>query len=224
MHRPAEAPAAGADVAPPVVLASRSPRRRALLELALPPGRLRVLPPRDAAEEPLTHLTALPDVRAAMRRITAAKLADVRGQLEASGEPWAAVVAADTAVLAGENDALTVLGQPPAGDWEATTHGWFREHYAGKSFRSLTAVAVAAPSGRSADAVVSTRVFVRRSAADHVDRIVAAGEPAGRAGGFAITGLAGMLCVKRVEGGLSNVSGLPLEETLGLLADVGVPV
>ena len=206
----------------PVVLASRSPRRRALLERALPPGRLRVLPPRDAAEEPLDGLTDRDSIHAAMRRIVAAKLADVRAQLAESGEPWAAVVAADTAVLSDDGGDFAVLGQPPAENWEPVIRRWFRDRYAGRSFVTATAVAVAAPDGRAAGAVVETRVYVRADAADHVERIIAADEPPGRAGGFAISGLAGALCVERVEGGLSNVSGLPLAETLGLLAEVGV--
>ena len=210
--------------APPIVLASRSPRRRALLELVVPVGRLRVLPPRDADEEPLDGLRTRDAIHAAMRRITAAKRDDVRAQLGNAGEPWAAVVAADTAVIAGEEKSLTVLGQPPADDWERTVRRWFREQFAGRSFLTATAVTVAAADGRGASAVVETRVSVRADAADHLDRIVAAGEPVGRAGGFAVGGLAGASCVERVEGGLSNVSGLPLAETLGLLAEVGITV
>ena len=208
----------------PVVLASRSPRRRDLLASALPPGRLRVLPPRDAAEEPLDALTTRDAIEAAMTRIVRAKLADVRAQLDAAGDRWAAVVAADTAVLTGDDGALAALGQPPADGWEAVVRGWFRDRYAGRSFLTLTAVAVAAPDDRTAGAVVATRVHVRADAGEHVDRVVAAGEPVGRAGGFAVGGLAGALCVARVEGGLSNVAGLPLAETLALLAEVGIEV
>ena len=210
------------DAASPVVLASRSPRRRELLGMLLPPGRLRVLPPRDAAEEPLGGRRVRPEIDAAMLRIAAAKRDDVRDRLHTAGDLWAAVVAADTAILAGADGDLRALGQPPAEDRAATVRRWFRDHYAGRSFVSATAVSVAGPGGGTAAAVVDTRVYVRADAAHHVERVIAAGEPVGRAGGFAVSGLAGALCVERVEGGLSNVSGLPLPETLALLAEVGV--
>ena len=209
----------GPDRSDVVTLASRSPRRRALLELALP-GRVRVVAPPDPAEEPLDAFRSAADIDAAMLRIVAAKRDAVRALLP----PGSPVVAADTAVIVGETDgALAVLGQPPAHGWEATVRGWFRDRYAGRTHVAATAVSVAGPRGR-AGAVVRTRVSVRADACDHVDRLIAAGEPVGRAGGLAIAGLSGALVVERVEGSLSNVSGLPLRETLGLLASVGVRV
>ena len=229
----------------PIVLASRSPRRRKLLGLVVPPARVRVVAPADPAEEPLDGLTTWRAIEAGLLRVAAAKREAVRDRIAADDLPdefagdslagrWAAVIAADTAVVAGEEDgALTVLGQPPPGDWEATFRRWFRAHLVGRTHAVLTAVAIAAPratdpqtrgagSARTAEAVVKTRVTVRADAERHLDRLIAAGEPVGRAGGLAIGGLFGALVVERVEGSLSNVSGLPLRETLALLRAVGV--
>ena len=214
---PDPAPGGGA-----VVLASRSPRRRALLELALP-GRVRVVPPRDPGEEPLDSLRRLDEIEAALRRIAARKREQVTRQLAADEAGPAAIVAADTAVIVGDGEDRTVLGQPPAEDWEETVRRWFRERYAGRTHVAATAVSVAGPGG-AASAFVQTRVSIRADACEHVDRLIAAGEPIGRAGGLAIAGLSGALVVERVEGSLSNISGLPLRATLALLSSVGVRV
>ena len=225
--------------APPLILASRSPRRRGLLELLIPPDRVRVVPPADPREESLAGLTTWRSVEAGLLRIAAAKRDAVRRQVaEVDAMPWAAVVAADTAIVAGADDGetgggLAVLGQPPADDWEATVRRWFRTHYVGRTHVAATAVSVAAPGAgdpqtgqpgrvRTAEAVVRTRVTVRADAERHLDRLIAAGEPVGRAGGLAIDGLFGSLLVERVDGSLSNVSGLPLRETLALLTGLGV--
>ena len=256
--RPTPAPdAADADAADLVVLASRSPRRRALLELVVPPDRLRTLAPADPAEESLEGLSSWRQIEAGMLRIAAAKRDAVLAQIAAgdragnsggAGEElagrWCAVIAADTAVIVGDADRgpgdgdLTVLGKPPADDWERTVRRWFRTHYVGRTHVAATAVSVAArgPGAsqavgtrpgvahpvRFAEAVVRTRVTVRADAERHLDRLIAAAEPPGRAGGVAIAGLFGALLVERVDGSLSNVSGLPLRETLGLLARLGV--
>ena len=49
------------------------------------------------------------------------------------------------------------------------------------------------------------------------------GEPIGKAGGYAIQGRAAAF-IERIEGSYSGVMGLPLFETAGLLAAVGVGV
>jgi septum formation protein len=51
---------------------------------------------------------------------------------------------------------------------------------------------------------------------------MATGEPSGKAGGYAIQGLAAAF-VKRVSGSLTCVIGLPLLETLQLIHDISHP-
>lgn len=228
----------------PVALASRSPRRRALLESILSPERLLTLPPRDPDEESLEGLTTWRSLEAALLRIADAKRDAALDRIAAGDRSedapeedlagrWAAVIAADTAVIAGTEDgdlrdgALTALGQPPEDDWERTVRRWFRTHYVGRTHVTATAVSVAVPGPdrlrpRTAHAVVHTRVTVRADAENYLDRLFAAAEPPGRAGGVAIAGLFGAMLVERVDGSLSNVSGLPLRETLDLLSGLGV--
>ncbi|MEM9703887.1 MAG: Maf family protein, partial [Planctomycetota bacterium] len=103
------------DAGGPIVLASRSPRRRSLLGMVVPVERLRILPPADAEEESLESLTTWREIEAAMLRIAAAKRDDVLARIAAGDRPvdapteqlagrWSAIVAADTAVIAGSAD------------------------------------------------------------------------------------------------------------------------
>ena len=230
---------------PPIVLASRSPRRRDLLGLLVGAGRVRVLPPDDPGEEDLTGLHDWRSVEGGLLRVAAKKCADVRGRLAdeyltSDREPragrFAAVVAADTAVIAGEEDGrLTVLGQPPERDWEPVVRRWYRTHLIGRTHTVATAVCVAAAAkaaggGEPTDPagpaerrlLVRTRVTFRADAERHLDRLFAADDPVGKAGGYAVQGLAGMLVVERVDGSLSNVIGLPLRELSDLFVELGV--
>ena len=62
----------------------------------------------------------------------------------------------------------------------------------------------------------------KRLSADEIDAYMACGEWRGKAGGYAIQGLAGAFVVKLV-GSYSSVVGLPLHETLSLLVGEGFP-
>ena len=233
---------------PPIVLASRSPRRRDLLGLLVGPDRVRVLPPADPDERDLTGLHDWRAIESGLLGVAAKKCADVRGLLAGeylaggTGDAgrrggYAAVVAADTAVIAGDEDGrLTVLGQPPDEDWEPVVRRWYRTHYVGRTHTVATALCVAAPGHRGGPReptdpagpaerrlVVRSRVTVRADAERHLDRLFAAGDPVGKAGGYAVQGLAGMLVVERVDGSLSNVIGLPLRELADLFVGMGVP-
>ena len=63
----------------------------------------------------------------------------------------------------------------------------------------------------------------KRLSAEDVEAYLASGEWRGKAGGYAIQGLAGAFAVK-IVGSYSNVVGLPLYETLALLSGEGFPV
>ena len=64
--------------------------------------------------------------------------------------------------------------------------------------------------------VVETAVEFAELGTDAIDWYIATGEPFGKAGGYAIQGAGGAL-VRRVDGSVSNVIGLPLAETLALI-------
>ena len=71
--------------------------------------------------------------------------------------------------------------------------------------------------------LVESRVRFKRLSRDELDRYLASGEWRGKAGGYAIQGLAGTFVVKLI-GSYPNVVGLPLYETISLLDGEGFPV
>jgi len=71
--------------------------------------------------------------------------------------------------------------------------------------------------------LVETRVRFKRLSGEDIDDYLATGEWQGKAGGYAVQGLAGSFIVK-ISGSYSNVVGLPLYETVLLLAGEGFPV
>ena len=91
----------------------------------------------------------------------------------------------------------------------------------GREHQVLTAVALAAAGGVEAR-VVECRVRFRQVAPEEALRYWQSGEPADKAGGYAIQGL-GAIFVSRIEGSYSAVVGLPLCETAELLREFGIP-
>ncbi len=92
----------------------------------------------------------------------------------------------------------------------------------GRAHQVLTAVAVSGPAGML-EACATTRVVMRDIAEHEIAAYWATGEPADKAGGYAIQGLAAIF-IERIEGSHSAVVGLPLFETAALLARQGVPL
>ncbi|MEW5853715.1 MAG: Maf family protein [Myxococcota bacterium] len=181
------------------ILASRSPRRAQLLESA-----------------GLTFRVLAPDVEE--RRAPgeapdayAARLARDKRDAVAAREPGAAVLAADTVVALGDD----VL-EKPLDDADATR---MLRALAGREHQVHTAVAVRGPRGAS-DVVVSVTVRFRPLTDEEIARYVATGEPRDKAGSYGIQGLGGAL-VDEVHGSYTAVVGLPLRQSLELLARVG---
>jgi len=93
----------------------------------------------------------------------------------------------------------------------------------GRAHRVYTAVAVVAPSGAIRDRIVETRLRFKRLSAEDLENYLASGEWRGKAGGYAIQGIAGSFVVKLV-GSYTGVVGLPLYETVSLLGGEGFPI
>ena len=192
-------------------LASRSPRRRELL--AGLGYRFEVV---DAAidesradgETPARYVE-----RMAREKALAGLGAVERMGTGASG----LVLGADTIVVVdGE-----VLGKPRDGA-EVLAH---LERLSGRDHLVLSAVALAARA--AGEPVVGVRmsrnrVWFRHLSAAEREAYRATGEPADKAGSYAIQGLAAAF-VTRLEGSWSAVVGLPLHETADLLARAGLP-
>jgi len=183
----------------PLVLASQSPRRRELLSgLGIP------LEVRPAATDETVRPGETPE--AYVVRVAREKARAVPGEV---------VLAADTAVVLGDE----ILGKPRDGA-DATR---MLRALSGTSHRVLTAVCVrrSVPGpAREREALVSTEVRFRRLGDDQIAWYVGSGEPLDKAGAYALQGLGGAL-VDGVTGSVSGVVGLPLAESLALLAELG---
>lgn len=90
----------------------------------------------------------------------------------------------------------------------------------GRCHEVLTAIAFQADGGLRS-AMSTSRVTFRAIGVDECRRYWASGEPAGKAGAYAIQGL-GAVFVASLEGSFSGVMGLPLYETAALLDAAGV--
>jgi septum formation protein len=92
----------------------------------------------------------------------------------------------------------------------------------GRTHRVYTAVTLVTPKGAERRRLVETRVRFKRLSSADVEAYLASGEWRGKAGGYAVQGLAGSFVVKLI-GSYPNVVGLPLYETASLLAGEGYP-
>lgn len=90
----------------------------------------------------------------------------------------------------------------------------------GRAHRVYSGVALITPSGKLRQRVVESRLKFKRLSADDREYYVGSGEWRGKAGGYAIQGIAAAF-VQRLIGSYSNVVGLPLYETMSLLVGEG---
>lgn len=187
---------------PPLVLASGSPRRRALLEQI--GARFATLAV-DVNEQPQAGEPA-----AAYARRMAREKADAGLRLR----PEAWILAADTVV---EIDSL-ILGKPN----DASAARAMLARLSGRTHRVLTAVRLLAPDGTvHVDELVVSRVQFLPLSNQDIDAYVATDEPWDKAGAYAVQGLARRF-VERVEGSYSGVVGLPLEVVAAALRTRGI--
>jgi septum formation protein len=93
----------------------------------------------------------------------------------------------------------------------------------GRNHRVYTGICVVTPKEAFRSRLIETRVRFKRLSTQDLEAYLASGEWRGKAGGYAIQGLAGTFVVKLV-GSYTNVVGLPLYETMSLLGGEGYPV
>jgi len=176
---------------PPLVLASASPRRRALFrQIGL---RFRVVP--SSVDERLSRKQS--PARNA-RRIALEKATDV-----ASGMRRGLVVGADTIVVLGKS----ILGKPK-NRRDATR---MLRRLSGRSHVVFTGIAlVDALTGRAVTDVVRTRVQFRRLSDAEIADYVRSGSPLDKAGAYGIQDDFGAVFVESIDGCFYNVVGVPL--------------
>jgi len=186
-----------------IVLASRSPRRVELLHRLVSDF---IVMPADLDETPHPH----EDPVAYVQRLALEKARAIYVASEAT----AIVIGADTTVdLNGD-----ILGQPISDD-DARR---MLQLLGGTTHRVHTGVAVVSSRGEQVEVVSSDVTFMPVSP-QMLDWYIGTGESAGKAGSYAIQGH-GSALVAMASGSMSNIIGLPLEETANLLALAGVAV
>lgn len=189
---------------PPLVLASASPRRLDLLrQIGLTPD---IVDPAAIEETPLRRELPGPHARRLAREKAHAVAARHRG---------AFVLAADTVVALGRR----IL---PKAETEAEARACLAA-LSGRRHRVLGGICLIRPGGAVAERLVTTVVRFRRLDSPEIAAYLASGEWHGKAGGYAIQGLAAAF-IPFIGGSHSNVVGLALAETAGLLAAAGYPV
>ncbi len=188
----------------PLFLASRSPRRKLLLtQLGVDFRTLDI----EIEECPLPDESPEDYVRRVAREKAWA------GR-DASGDPAALVLGADTEVVLDGR----VTGKPvDLADARRMLRG-----LSGRSHRVLSAVTLAGPRGVR-EALSETVVEFASINPDHLERYLDSGEYAGKAGAYAIQGLAAGF-ISRIDGSYSGVMGLPLFETAQLLEQSELPL
>jgi septum formation protein len=195
---------------PKLVLASGSPRRMSLINQAgMEPDALR---PANVDEIP--RKGELP--RALATRLARAKaeaaLAAVRLDDELRGS---FILAADTVVAVGRR----ILPKAELLDEAAQC----LRLLSGRNHHVYTGVCLVTPRESFRQRLVDTRVRFKRLSDEDIEAYLASGEWRGKAGGYAVQGIAGTFAVK-IVGSYTNVVGLPLYETTSLLAGEGYPV
>jgi MAF protein len=191
-----------------VILASASPRRRELLARLTYPFDVRpaqIDESRREEESPEAYVR---------------RMADEKALRVSAREGDALVLAADTVVCVDAD----VLGKP-RGAGEA---GAMLAKLSGRTHRVLTAIAWARGARLLGSELVSSQVAFRELGGAEIERYVAGGEPADKAGAYAIQG-EGSAFIRGVAGSVTSVIGLPLAETEALgrrfgLRDAATPL
>jgi septum formation protein len=182
-----------------LVLASASPRRRALLAAA----------DIDVDVDPV-HVDERPLAGEAPDAYVE-RLARLKAEAGAARHPGRVVLGADTTVVI-DGD---VLGKPR----DAAEAVAMLRRLAGRDHDVMTGVAVAS-AGRIDSFVERTRVTMAPLSPADIDAYVATGEPFGKAGAYAIQGGAARF-ISGFVGSYTNVVGLPLEKLVEVLKHTG---
>lgn len=197
-------------VRPKLVLASASPRRlRLLAQVGVEPDALR-----PASIDEKARSGEMP--RGLVARLARAKAETARDQIANDRDiADAYVLAADTIVAVGRR----ILMKPEYQEEAAASLNLL----SGRAHRVLTAVCLITPGDKVRMKIVDTRVRFKHLGKPEIEAYIASREWRGKAGGYAIQGLAGSF-VQKIAGSYTNVVGLPLTEVVALLIGEGFPI
>jgi septum formation protein len=187
-----------------IILASSSPRRKALLEQIhldfTVDGRVQEDTISDGSEP---HELA--------REIARKKAESVAGRY-----PDAIIISADTmGIIDGK-----IIGKPHS-ETEACS---MLAMLSGRTHSVITGITVLdTSSGKAVTRSVETSVRLKNISASEIEAYVQTGEPLDKAGAYAVQGL-GAVLVEKIDGDYSNVMGLPLAALTEVLKEFGVNV
>jgi len=195
---------------PTLVLASASPRRLMLLsQVGIEPDALRPTSIDETArrgEMPRAYAARLARTKAETARDQIANDKDIAS---------AYVLAADTVVAVGRR-----IIMKPSNIEEAAR---CLQLLSGRAHRVLTSVCLVTPDDRVRHKLVDTRLRFKHLSREEIEAYIASREWRGKAGGYAIQGLAGCF-VQKIVGSYTSVVGLPLTEVVALLVGEGFPI
>ena len=183
-----------------LILASASPRRGELLAVLAP--HFEVIP---SSVDETVEGDPSPEERVM-------QLAQRKAQDVFSTHPQDVVVGADTLVF--------LDGRPLGKPKDREDAAQMLRCLSGRVHEVITGVCVLWPEGSRLFSETSRVEFLPLSE-QTIEKYVRSGEPMGKAGGYAIQGLASEF-VKKLDGNLSNVVGLPIPPLAGALKQAGV--
>jgi len=188
-----------AEIQIPVILASESPRRKAMLsELNIP---------FQAFHSRIDETLKATDPSKAARDLAVRKV-------KACGRKDALVIGMDSLVIIGKK----ILGKPS----DAADAEQMLNLLNGKKHRVVTGVAISFQ-GRIVSESEATDVYFRKLKPSEIQWYVETGEPFGKAGGYAIQGL-GRILIRKIEGCYYNVLGFPVYAFQRTLARFGISI
>ena len=187
---------------PILILASKSPRRRYLLEQA---GFCFSVIPSDFDEKSVS--LSLPETYVKV-------LAEKKAYNVSKSYPESWVIGADTIVLIGD----TVLGKPGS---KAEARSMLK-YLGGQVHQVLTGYCICCEAkNKSFSETIKTEVLFKNLADEEIEWYINTKEPFDKAGAYAIQGL-GTFLVKSINGSYTNVVGLPVCEVIEFLIKEGV--
>jgi septum formation protein len=184
-----------------LILASASPRRLDLLkQIGITPDQVI---PADIDETPL---------KAELPRDYALRVATAKAQAIAVQGAGSYILSADTVVACGRRILPKTETEAEARDCLTLLSG--RRH------RVINGIALVLPDGQIKTRVTETIVQFKGLSKDEIDGYIASTEWQGKAGGYAIQGMAAVF-VKFIRGSYSTVVGLSLYDTMQMLKSSG---
>lgn len=184
-----------------LILASKSPRRKQLLEQAGITFMIKTIPTDETFPEEIQP-------EAAAEFIAAEKATALWATLSEEEQNQNVILAADTVVLL-EN---RILGKP-AQELQAVS---FLKDLSGKAHEVITGVCILDKSGKKQFSVL-TKVYFRNLTEEQILFYIRNFKPFDKAGAYAIQEWIGLIGIEKIEGDYYNVVGLPVGEVIKAL-------